>query len=215
MSRAFGLVLSRGWHAIGTPAPSSCRRWRGCCVSRATPRRVAHSCWRRAACRTDRCTTTSRAAWKSSPEPHSRHRAPSSPMRYATHWTRHPTQGKASSDSSTSLGELRPGKNVPAARSRRPHSNHRSSAPVYAPPRRGASATGRPSSPPGYALTDGPTMIRPGGGIGSARPHRGRLLLARVSGQPSHLVNAKRAVLAILAAPPPVGGSRTRTMRSG
>ena len=44
----------------------------------------------------------------------------------------------------------------------------------------------------------------------------GALLLARVSGQPSHLVHAKRAVLAILAAPPPDGGPRrTRTMRSG
>ena len=49
----------------------------------------------------------------------------------------HPTQARASSASSTSRGG--PGKSVPAARSRRPHSNHPSSAPVYAPSRRGAS----------------------------------------------------------------------------
>ena len=37
----------------------------------------------------------------------------------------------------------------------------------------------------------------------------GALLLARVSGQPSHLAHAKRAALALLAAPPADGGTRT------
>ena len=37
----------------------------------------------------------------------------------------------------------------------------------------------------------------------------GALLLARVSGQPSHLAHAKRAALALLAAPPANGGTRT------
>jgi TetR/AcrR family transcriptional repressor of lmrAB and yxaGH operons len=42
----------------------------------------------------------------------------------------------------------------------------------------------------------------------------GALLLARVSGQVSHLVHAKRAVLAILAAPPAHGARQPRTRRA-
>ena len=42
-----------------------------------------------------------------------------------------------------------------AARSRRPHSNHPSSAHAYARPRRGASTNGKASSPHGSGLTDG------------------------------------------------------------
>jgi TetR/AcrR family transcriptional repressor of lmrAB and yxaGH operons len=38
----------------------------------------------------------------------------------------------------------------------------------------------------------------------------GALLLARVSGHPSHLAHAKRAALALLAAPPADGGTRLR-----
>ena len=43
----------------------------------------------------------------------------------------------------------------------------------------------------------------------------GALLLARVSGQPSHLVHANRALLALLAAPPADGEHQPRTMGSG
>ena len=43
----------------------------------------------------------------------------------------------------------------------------------------------------------------------------GALLLARVSGQPNHLVHAKRALLALLAAPPADSRPQPRTMRSG
>jgi TetR/AcrR family transcriptional repressor of lmrAB and yxaGH operons len=42
----------------------------------------------------------------------------------------------------------------------------------------------------------------------------GALLLARVSGRPSHLDHAKHAVLALLAAPPTNAGPEPRTMRS-
>ena len=68
------------------------------------------------------------------------------------------------------------------------------------------------------------TRLRADGWPGGSAPEaasaalaliEGALLLARVSGQPTHLVHAKRAVLAILAAPPSDEGPRTRTMRSG
>ena len=61
-----------------------------------------------------------------------------------------------------------------AARSRRPHSNHPSSAHVCARLRRGASTNGRASSPHGSGLTDGPRTRSPRRPRRLC-PHRGRI----------------------------------------
>ena len=67
------------------------------------------------------------------------------------------------------------------------------------------------------------TRLRADGWPDSAAPEaasaalaliEGALLLARVSGQPSHLVHAQRAVLALLAPRPTNPGPQPRTMRS-
>ena len=68
------------------------------------------------------------------------------------------------------------------------------------------------------------TRLRADGWPDSATPEaasaalaltEGALLLARVSGQASHLVHAKRALLALLATPPTTARPQPRTLRSG
>ena len=87
-----------------------------------------------------------------------------SPTRSAEHWTGHRTQVKASCDASTRLRKPQLANSASAARSRRPPSNHRSSAPVCVLPGRGASTDGKHSWPRGSARTDG----------GKTRSHRPR-----------------------------------------
>ena len=201
MSRAFGPVPSTTWRATGTPAPSSYRPWRGCCVTRATPRRVGRSCWRRAACPTDRCTTTSRAAWKSSPPPHSTHRAPSSPTRSATHWTRHANAGEGL----VRFLDIARGATTGEQCAGCPIAPTALESPIISPRLRAVAAR---CFDDWEALIA--TRLRADGWPDRAAPEaasaalaliEGALLLARVSGQPSHLAHAKRAVLALLAPP--------------
>ena len=56
-----------------------------------------------------------------------------------------------------------------------------------------------------------PERSAPGAASAALALIEGALLLARVSGQPSHIVHAKHAALALLAAPPADGETRLRT----
>jgi TetR/AcrR family transcriptional repressor of lmrAB and yxaGH operons len=56
-----------------------------------------------------------------------------------------------------------------------------------------------------------PDGSAPGAASAALALIEGALLLARVSGQLSHIAHAKRAALALLAAPPADGGARLRT----
>ena len=183
VSRPFALVASRGGRATVIPAPNWCGRWRGCCATRAIRPPDGRSSWRKAACPTGRSTTTFPAAWKSSPRPRWRHPARPSPTPSAKHWTARPAPESASAGSSTWPRDRSAGKPAPAARSRRPHSNHPSSALAYAPPQRGASTNGKRSSRPAFGPTAGRKTRSQQTASAALALVEGALLLARVSGQ--------------------------------